>query len=209
MTVISFLDALDKKIFLLLNGMHSPFWDSIMWQISGKYIWIPFYLAIIYFIIRSRKWKTFATIVFIALMIVMSDQVSGIIKDSVLRYRPSHNPEFANKIHLLTDPRSNQLYRGGDYGFVSSHAANTFALAIFLTLFFKRRWVGISLFIWAIIVSYSRIYLGVHYPFDILGGAIVGLMSGIIIYYAEHWFYSKYLTKTDKKQKNPNYTQAT
>jgi undecaprenyl-diphosphatase len=189
MQIITYLDTIDKQLFLFLNGLHCSFMDAVMWQISqNKFIWVPLYLVIIWYIIRERKGKAvIATILFLALMILLSDQFSGIIKNAVLRYRPSHNPEFSDIIHILRN------YKGGDYGFVSSHAANSFATALFVTLFFKKRWVGITIFLWAIIISYSRIYLGVHYPFDVLGGAIVGAFSGLLIYFAERWVYSKYL----------------
>jgi undecaprenyl-diphosphatase len=189
MQVISYLDTIDKQLFLFLNGIHCSFMDAVMWQISqNKFIGLPLYILIIWYIIKERKWKAaIVTILFLALMIVISDQLSGIIKNAVLRFRPSHNPEFSNIIHILRD------YKGGNYGFVSSHAANSFATALFVTLFFKKRWVGITIFLWAIILSYSRIYLGVHYPFDILGGAIVGIFSGLLVFYAERWIYNKYL----------------
>jgi undecaprenyl-diphosphatase len=172
--------------------------DQIMWQISGKFIWIPLYLVIIWFIVKERKWNVIYTIIFIALMIVISDQISGLIKDAVLRLRPSHNPMFENLIHLVKDGNGN-LYRGGNYGFVSSHAANTFAVAIFLTLFFRKRWVSIGIFVWAIIVSYSRIYLGVHYPFDVMGGMIVGLFSGLLIFYVDNYIYKKQVVSSKNK----------
>jgi undecaprenyl-diphosphatase len=192
MNIIQYLDSIDKQLFLFLNGLHCSFLDVVMWHISQKLIWVPLYLVIIGYIIRERKWKAVATLIFIALMIVISDQVSGIIKDAVLRFRPSHNPEFSGIIHILRN------YKGGDYGFVSSHAANSFAIAIFITLFFRKRWVGISIFIWAAIVSYSRIYLGVHYPFDVLGGAMVGILSGLLIYLGERWFNTKYFVPKTK-----------
>jgi undecaprenyl-diphosphatase len=168
--------------------------DMVMWQISTKLIWIPLYLVIVWYIVKERKWHAIYTILFIVLMIVISDQVSGIIKDSVSRFRPSHNPALSDLVHLVKDKHGN-FYKGGSYGFVSSHAANTFAVAIFVTLFFKVRWVSVSIFIWAVVVSYSRIYLGVHYPLDILGGAMIGLFSGIIIYYADAYVYKKYSLK--------------
>lgn len=198
MQLIHYLDNIDKQLFLFLNNMHCQFMDQIMWQISGKFIWIPLYLVIIWFIVKERKWNVIYTIIFIALMIVISDQISGLIKDAVLRLRPSHNPMFENLIHLVKDGNGN-LYRGGNYGFVSSHAANTFAVAIFLTLFFRKRWVSIGIFVWAIIVSYSRIYLGVHYPFDVMGGMIVGLFSGLLIFYVDNYIYKKQVVSSKNK----------
>lgn len=192
MQVLQFLSSVDQQLFLLLNGLHGPFMDNVMWYISGKVIWIPLYLVIVWYLIKERKWNTIFTLIFVAVMITISDQVCNVIKDSVMRFRPSHEPALSGLVHLVEDNHGN-LYRGGKFGFVSSHAANSFALAIFVTLFFRVRWVCIVMFIWAAIVSYSRIYLGVHYPGDIIGGALVGLASGVFIYYVEQWVHAKYL----------------
>jgi undecaprenyl-diphosphatase len=156
------------------------------------------YLVIVWYLIRERKWNVLLTLIFVAAMITISDQVCNLIKDSVMRFRPSHEPALSGLVHLVEDNHGN-LYRGGKFGFVSSHAANSFALAIFITLFFKVRWVSIAMFIWAAIVSYSRIYLGVHYPLDIMGGALVGIASGVLIYYVEQWVHSKYLSRFNKQ----------
>jgi undecaprenyl-diphosphatase len=185
MQFINYLDTLDKQLFLFLNGLHCSLLDFVMWQVSQKLIWVPLYLVLVWFIIRERKWKSIATIVLLVVMILISDQISDFIKNAVLRPRPSHNPQFEGIIHILKD------YRGGACGFVSSHAANTFALAIFTSMFFQRTWISIGIFIWAILVSYSRIYLGVHYPGDVMGGMLVGLASGIFIFYIENWVYTR------------------
>lgn len=198
MQIIQFLNTIDQQLFLFLNGLNCPFMDTIMWYISGKVLWIPLYMVIVWYLIRKRKWNVLFTLIFVAGMITISDQVCNLIKDSVMRFRPSHEPALSGLVHLVEDNHGN-MYRGGKFGFVSSHAANSFALAIFITLFFKVRWVGISMFIWAAIVSYSRIYLGVHYPLDIMGGALVGIASGILIYHIEQWVHSKYLARFNKQ----------
>jgi len=109
----------------------------------------------------------------IALCVLLADQLSvHLFKNVFQRLRPSHEPELTGMVHLVRD------YRGGNWGFVSSHAANTFAIATFLSLIFKNRKFWIILFSWCIIVSYTRIYLGVHYPGDIFGGALLGMVIG-------------------------------
>src|SRR4030066_2356951 len=121
MQLIQFFDSVDKQMFLFLNDLHCTFMDVVMWQISRKLIWVPLYMVIIWYIIKERRWNTLYTLLLVALMIVISDQVSGIIKDNVMRLRPSHNPCLADLIHLVKDSHGN-LYKGGNYGFVSSHA---------------------------------------------------------------------------------------
>ncbi|HEX2935146.1 MAG TPA: phosphatase PAP2 family protein [Bacteroidales bacterium] len=197
MQIIQFLNSLDQQIFLFLNGLNCPLMDTVMWYISGKVIWIPIYLVIVWYLFRERKWNTVFTLIFVAVMITISDQVCNLIKDSVMRFRPSHEPALSGLVHLVNDNHGN-LYRGGNFGFISSHAGNSFALATFVTLFFKVRWVSIVMFIWAAIVSYSRIYLGVHYPGDIIGGALVGIAAGLLIYYIEQWVHAKYLAQFNK-----------
>jgi undecaprenyl-diphosphatase len=169
--MIEKLIQLDKSLFLWLNGFHSPIWDNIMWFISGKLEWIPLYLLLVWYIIYLFKWKSILIILAVILTIILSDQLSVIVFKNVFhRLRPSHAPELQSVIHLVNH------YRGGLYGFVSNHAANSFALATFLHLLFRRKMISFGLYTWAVLVSYSRIYIGVHYPADILGGALLGVL---------------------------------
>ena len=179
MTIVDFLDALDKKVFLFLNGLHSPFFDQVMWQVSGKYLWVPFYLAILVFMGWHRKWNMVITVLVIALMILVSDQFSVLVKDTVMRLRPCHSPDIMGMVHTVNGKC------GGQFGFVSSHAANTFAVAAFVSLFFSLKWVSWIMYSWAALVSYSRIYLGVHYTGDVLGGILVGLVVGTLLHFIE------------------------
>lgn len=169
---------IDTEIFLYLNSLHSPFFDTLMWWISKKETWYPLYLVVLFFIFRKEKWQGFIPFIIIILLITAADQTSvKVFKEGFERLRPTHNQQIADLIHTVNN------YRGGRYGFVSSHAANTFAFAGFISLFFKQKWITISFVLWAAIVSYSRIYLGVHYPADIIGGTLLGLMLAFMFYY--------------------------
>jgi undecaprenyl-diphosphatase len=199
---MGFFQDIDQKFFLFLNGLHTSFLDPLMWQISGRIIWIPLYALIIFFMMRQRKWNGWVTLLAIVLMIILSDQLSDLVKDSVQRLRPTHNPMIENLVHVIKDPHGHD-YRGGSYGFVSSHACNSFAVAVFVSLFFRRRWVTIGMFSWALLVCYSRIYLGVHYPLDILGGAVLGSAIGLLMVKAERWAYVKIVaTKAQQQRKS-------
>lgn len=167
----------DKEIFHAINGLHTPALDQVMFYSSQTYIWIPFYAVLIYFVIRRFGKQAWIPIIAITLTIALSDQLtSGVMKPWFQRYRPTHDPTIEN-IHTVND------YKGGKFGFASSHAANTFALATFFWLLFRdrRQWVS-ALFLWAVFVTYTRIYLGVHFPGDVLVGALVGMICAIATY---------------------------
>ncbi len=171
------LNHLDTQLFLFLNGIHSPFWDNVMWWISGKKEWIPLYLILLAALIYRFKRKTLVILIFVALAITLSDQLAvRLFKDVFHRLRPCHNPDIQSMVHILRN------HCGGLYGFISNHAANTFCLAAYLTHIFRNRYFSWFMYVWAAIVSYSRIYLGVHYPGDIIGGALFGILVGWLVY---------------------------
>ena len=187
----------DRDLFLWLNGAYRPWLDDVMYYISDPLVWIPAYMLILYLCIVYYKKRTWVIILFIAVLILATDTLSvHVFKNLFMRLRPSHEPSLQGLVHHVRD------YKGGDYGFVSSHACNYFGLATFLSVIFARNlkyFTLISLFC-ALLISYSRIYLGVHYPGDILGGAILG--SGIGFGFGKLFLYfSKY--QCSKKEGNP------
>jgi undecaprenyl-diphosphatase len=176
--MIEALQTLDKKLFFLLNGFHNEAMDQFMFIISGKEIWFPLYALLIFGVIYNLKKIGIIFILAAVMAVGASDFVtSGIIKKSVERFRPSRDSAFMDKVHIVND------YRGGKYGFASSHAANSFAIAMFFFMFWRKRfrWIWL-LFIWAFLISYSRVYLGVHFPGDILVGGIIGILFGYLFF---------------------------
>jgi undecaprenyl-diphosphatase len=164
------LKTIDEKLFSILNGIHSAFFDKVMWFVSGIPQWIPLYVLILGWIIYKFRWKSILIFITLALLITMSDQISVQIKLTVDRLRPCKEPEIRTWVHIVNG------YCGGMFGFVSSHAANSFAMAVFTSFLLKNRYYTAFILVWATLVSYSRIYLGVHYPGDILCGAILGAL---------------------------------
>lgn len=171
------ISALDTRWFLFLNGFHNSFWDTIFLMITRMETWAPFYVVILYYFVREYRIKSILIFIFLALTVLASDQISVLIKDTVQRLRPVHEPAIQHLVH-------NVLRKGGLYGFVSSHATNSFALWVFTSRVFKNRSFNLLMLFWALIFSYSRIYAGVHYPFDILGGALLGSTIGYSLYKA-------------------------
>jgi len=183
MNLIDTLKIWDTYLFLLINGLHAPFFDGLMYAFSEKLSWIPLYISVLYVTIKHWKREAIWVILALILCIVISDQISsGIFKDLVKRLRPSHSEDLKGLVHLVRG------YGGGKYGFASSHAANAFGFALLSSLLLKRNIYTYAIFVWALITAYSRIYLGVHYPLDILGGFFIGSFAALGCY----WIIKKY-----------------
>jgi undecaprenyl-diphosphatase len=170
------LENFDVNLFHLVNEAHSPVADEVMWWLSQKLVWIPLYALMAFLVYRSFGWKGAIAVVLAAgCCVVITDQVSvHAFKNVFERLRPCHNLDYGRVVHTVND------HCGGQYGFISSHAANVFGIAVFVGRMVRHKYksVMIGLVIWAALVSYSRVYLGVHYPADVVGGALLGITVG-------------------------------
>ena len=170
---------IDTYILLWINGHHTEWLDQLMWWVSQSVTWIPLYIVLVGLIIyRYRSWKiVMAILLAFALAVGLSDFISsGILKPLVERLRPTHEPSLAPFLHIVNG------YKGGMYGFCSSHAANTLACALLFMFVYKNKITTSVLIVWVAINSYSRIYLGVHYPTDIMAGWIIGCATAALAY---------------------------
>lgn len=183
MTFFESLIAWDKELLLNINSHHNAWMDLFMIHITDTLIWAPLYVMFLFFLIKNKKSGSILLILILALLITFTDQIaSGVFKPLIHRFRPTHDPELSNLIHVV------QGYKGGKYGFFSSHAANIFAFASFSMLLLRNTYYSIAIISWALLISYSRIYLGVHFPLDILTGIVFGFASGIGFYKIHHLF---------------------
>lgn len=182
----------DLSLFSAINGLHAPWADFCFYWISNRFVWIPLYIIVIYWIINDYRKKSIAILLGIVFAIFATDQSCNLLKNGVGRLRPSHEPTLENTIHLVT--RSDgKLYKGGKFGFPSAHAANATAFFTIVMLFIykKRSWILLPFLFWVLLLCYSRIYLGVHYPTDIfvgilLGGGVATLFLWPIRYWIMH-----------------------
>lgn len=176
--MLEFITNIDTWLTLLLNGSDSVMLDTIAVTATKTSTWIPLGILLLYVLMRMKDWKNALLVILcVAIAITLADQMaSGIFKPLVARLRPSHTPELQGVIDLVGD------YRGGRYGFFSSHAANTCAVAVFLSLLFRKRVFTVAICSWAMVNSWTRLYLGVHYVGDIMVGLIWGALVGWMVF---------------------------
>lgn len=194
--IINYLNQVDTSVFLYLNGFHNQYWDYFMTMYSSRFVWVPFYASFLFVMIRNLHIKvTIASLAIIVAIIFVCDQTaSTILKPMVERMRPSNldNP-ISPLVHVAFE------YRGGRYGFPSSHAANAWCMAFFAMYLVRRNKLSLFLTLWALVMSYSRIYLGVHYPGDLLVGTLIGFVAATISYYLYRHFAKEYTDQFDPK----------
>lgn len=163
----------DKELFLLLNNLGSTPWDAFWLFVTNKWSSVPVYLILAFLCYRSYGLKkTVLVLVFIAFLITASDQLANVFKFGFKRLRPCYDEELSGLVRLVKESC------GGTYGYFSAHASNSFSVAFFFTFLLKNKYkyVGYILVFWACLVAYSRIYIGVHFPLDVLTGAIIGFI---------------------------------
>ncbi len=181
---MTLIETIDTQLLLLINGFHCEFVDTLMLYLTNRWFWIPFYALILAYIVREkRSVVALWCILSIVLAIALADQIgAGTLRESVARLRPANldNP-ISSMVHVVND------YRAGRYGFPSCHAANSFALAVSMGLIFRKKAVAWVMFPWAVLQCYTRAYLGVHYPGDLIVGAILGSSCAAFVYYAPRY----------------------
>ena len=198
--MIDTLNTLDHELMLWLNYDGGTFQDAFWYTLSQIPSWIPLYITIIFVMLqpsdgqKQKRWMKFILLLlFTALVFAFTDRISaGIIKPLVQRPRPSHDGSIMDRLHFVND------YHGGAYGFVSSHAANCFGLAVWVSCLYKRRSLVTAMMLYAVLNCYSRIYLGVHFPGDIICGTILGILCGWLGYYCYTRFCQRFSIPQNK-----------
>lgn len=180
--MIEYLQDFDTSALLAINGMHNAFQDALWWMVTAKWSSLLLALALLWILLHQHRRHAVLVLVMMVLAMLIADQVSsGLIKHVVERLRPTHEPSLQDVVHVING------YRGGMYGFVSSHAANFVAVSTLIALVMRHRAAVLSMFTWSLLQCYSRMYLGVHYPGDILGGIAVGLLVGWLLWCLMRW----------------------
>lgn len=186
LSILQSLIEWDTRIFLLLNGWHTDYWDNFMEFFTGRFVWIPFYASIGYAMIRQFHWKACVICLSAALLLlVVNDQMcSSVIRHAVGRMRPSNLDNPISAMVYVVDG-----YRGGRFGFPSAHATNCWGLTFFMIYVFRRLCLSVTMGLWALLMCYSRIYLGVHYFGDVLAGMLLGAVNASLAYWVLRRYY--------------------
>lgn len=203
MSLVERILPYEREFFLWLNDPHTAYFDVFMWIYSGKLIWVPLAVIALGVFVYKTKWKEALLVIICAVFLgLLCDLISAqVIKPFFERLRPTHHPDFSAVVEIVNN------YRGGRYGFISNHAANGFGIVAFTSLLFKYRYYTITILLWAVTTGYSRIYLGVHFFSDVIGGAIWGTMAGVFVYYI-YLTSRKYILKVpDEELKVPVYSK--
>lgn len=185
--MIEYLNDIDADALLAVNGFHDVFQDAFWWLVTAKWSSALILLALVWILLHQNRRHALLVMAMLVLAVLVADQVaSGLIKQLVERLRPTHDPSLESMVHVING------YRGGLYGFVSSHAANFSAIAMLVSLVMRCRFVTVSMFSWTLLQCYSRMYLGVHYPGDIIGGLAVGMLAGWLVWLLMRWIQHRF-----------------
>jgi len=177
---------LDKDLLIWFNSSHSPFWDVIMMFFTRIEFWIPFYILVAYQIFKHKGKEAWWWLIGLSLLILFGDLISNyLLKNILQRFRPSHEPSLYGVVKLV------KAYVGDKFGFVSSHSTAVFAFAIYTSRLFKNNLYATFITIWSLLIVYTRLYLGLHYPGDIIGGMALGLGVGYFFYRITRWWVSR------------------
>ncbi len=189
------MNEFDTDLMLALNFDGGPVLDAIMWFASGIPNWIPLYLLVMFLIYRRFGWKYMLfALLFIGLGVGICDQVCNLFKDNIAYLRPTRTP-LLEHLHTVND------YHGGLMGTVSGHASTSFCIFLLSSLMMRRKWFTIMMLVYTLLTAYSRIYLGVHFPMQILFGIILGALTATGLWYMFSWLDRKYGWETGRGKK--------
>ncbi|MBR5687559.1 MAG: phosphatase PAP2 family protein [Prevotella sp.] len=176
--MLDYLIQIDQDFLLWVNSCHNTFWDGVMYLYSEKIVWVPFYVSLVYVIAKNFSWRVALMILAAAVLVVfVSDQLSAkVFRSWVDRYRPSHDDSISSMVHIVFGKR------GGKWSFPSSHAANAWGLAVYLVLIFRKKWFSLLMIVWALLMCYSRMYLGMHFFGDLLVGGLIGALTAVLVW---------------------------
>ena len=189
----------ERELFFFLNGSNSTLLDNFFYICTNRWTWVIFYLCFLWIFVHKKNWKEIVCIlVAVILLVLLTDRISsGLFKPFFHRFRPTHHPDFMDQVKILFG------YRGGEYGFISGHAANAFGFATFCALIFRNRIFTCTIFLFAFFNAYSRIYIGVHFISDVIAGAFVGALIAMFIYMIYNWVRRRWLFIENKQLKKP------